>query len=195
MCIRDRRRPLLLLGELSKRSLGTFRWLQRGQADSWIPKFAQMTEEIEKQYVLTYFLGADEDPAGKKVKVVTIGRTEATSNELKVPDALCNREVCAGYCTSDRCIVPQPPEGRGVFGWVVLIGGIGLGAILVLGLIGYALSHRSQRIPLPPGMLPPPPLAKPMPMPMPMPVSRPPMVMAPAVAPHLMFCLLYTSDA
>ena len=151
----DQRRPLLLLGELSKRSLGTFRWLQRGQADSWIPKFTQLLEEIQDQYVLTYYLGADEDPAGKKVKVVAVGRIEATSNELKVPDSLCSREVCAGYCTSDRCVVPKAPESRGILGWVLLIGGIGVGAVLVLGVIGYAISHRSQRIPLPPGMLPP----------------------------------------
>ena len=149
----DQRRPLLLLGELSKRSLGTFRWLQRGQADSWIPKFTQLLEEIENQYVLTYYLGADEDPSGKKVKVVTVGRTEATSNELKVPDSLCNREVCAGYCAADRCVVPMLPESRGILGWVLLIGGIGVGAVLVLGVIGYAMSHRSQRIPLPPGVL------------------------------------------
>ncbi len=186
----DQRRPLLLLGELSKRSLGTFRWLQRGQADSWIPKFTQLIEEIEDQYVLTYYLGADEDPSGKKVKVVTVGRTEAISNELKVPDSLCNREPCAGYCASDRCVVPKAPESRGILGWVLLIGGIGLGGVLLLGVIGYAISHRSQRIPLPPGMLPPgapgsfPPGAI-------MPPGRPgmpaPIGMAPAAAAYLMF--------
>ena len=197
----DQRRPLLLLGELSKRSLGTFRWLQRGQADSWTPKFAQLHEEIANQYVLTYFLGPDDDPAGKKVKVVTVGRTEATSNEVKVPDALCNREPCAGYCASDRCIVPQPPEGRGILGWILLVGGIALGAILVLGAIGYVMTHRSQRIPLPPGMLPPgvvpgafppgfvhggAPGAFPPPSQAPMAKQGPP-VPAPAVVPHLMF--------
>lgn len=187
----DQRRPLLLLGELSKRSLGTFRWLQRGQADSWIPKFAQLSEEIENQYVLTYFLGADEDPSGKKVKVVTVGRTEATSNELKVPDALCGGEVCTGYCASDRCVIPLAPQGRGVLGWVLLIGGIGLGALLVLGAIGYVLTHRSQRIPLPPGMLPPGmiPGAAPGAFPPGMtgkPVAAP-AVMAPAGSAYLMF--------
>ncbi|MBA3455903.1 MAG: FHA domain-containing protein [Deltaproteobacteria bacterium] len=178
----DQRRPLLLLGELSKRSLGTFRWLQRGQgADSWGPKFAHLTDEIDKQYVLTYYLGPDEDPAGKKLTVVTIGRTEGTSNEVKVPSALCNREACAGYCVSDRCVVPQAPEDRGVLGWVLLIGGIVVGALVVLGVIGYVITNRSQRIPLPPGVLPPskPPAGKSLP--------PPPVVMAPAVAPHLMF--------
>ena len=192
----DQRRPLLLLGELSKRSLGTFRWLQRGQADSWIPKFAQLAEEIEKQYVLTYYLGADDDPAGKKLKVVTVGRTEATSNEVKVPDALCNREPCAGYCAAHRCVMPRAPEGKGILGWLSVIGGVAIALILLLGAIGYVITHRSKRIPLPPGVLPPgmvpgvpgsfPPgvIAAPARTGSPMPAS---IVTASAVAPHLMF--------
>jgi hypothetical protein len=190
----DLRRPMLLLGELSKRSLGTFRWLQRGLADSWTPKFAQLADEIAKQYVLTYYLGADEDPSGKRVKIVTVGRTEAVSNDLKIPDATCNSAACAGYCASSRCVVPMPPESRGILGWVLMIGGIGVGAILVLGLIGYAISHR-QRIPLPPGALPPgfaPGSVAPGSFPpgvVPSPVSRPPQVMAaaPAAGAYLMF--------
>jgi hypothetical protein len=191
----DQRRPLLLLGELSKRSFGTFRWLQRGQADSWTPKFTQLEDEINRQYVLTYYLGADEEPSGKKLKVESVGRTVASSlNELKVPDSLCNNEVCAGYCASNHCVIPLPPQGRGIVGWILLIGGIALGAILLLGSIGYVLTHRSQRIPLPPGVLPPgvapgsfppgsyPPGAF-------SPKSVPPAVMpvAQAIAPHLMF--------
>ena len=58
-----------LLGELSKRSLGTFRWVQRPKADSWTPAFEQLSREIAKQYVLTFFLGPDDEVAGKKLKV------------------------------------------------------------------------------------------------------------------------------
>lgn len=155
----DQRRPLLLLGELSRRSLGTFRWLQRGKADSWTPAFKQLEDEISNQYVLTYFLSADEDPSGKKLKVATVGRTEATSADrqpdLKVPSATCGGEECAGYCVSDRCVVPAIAEGRGILGWTLLIGGILVGVIVALGLIGYAMSKRAPRIPLPPGVLPP----------------------------------------
>jgi len=186
----DLRRPMLLLGELSKRSLGTFRWLQRGQSDSWTPKFTQMAEEIGKQYVLTYYLGADEDPSGKKLKVVTVGRTEATSNELKVPEAMCANEVCAGYCASDRCVIPKTPESRCILGWVLMIGGIGVGAALVLGLIGYALSNR--KIPLPPGALPPgfvpgsvPPASYPPGVIKP--ASMPPAALPPSATAYLMF--------
>jgi len=148
----DQRRPLLLMGELSRKSLGTFRWLQIGKADSWAAKFGQMLDEIQKQYVLTYFVAPDDDPAGKKVKVTTVGRTAAISNEAKVPASMCANEVCDGYCVASRCMLPREPTGRGVFGWILLIGGIGLGGGVVLGLIGFALSKRSAPIPLPPGM-------------------------------------------
>lgn len=191
----DQRRPLLLLGELSRRSLGTFRWLQLGKADSWTAKLAQLHEEIAKQYVLTYYLERDDDPAGKRLKVVTVGRTEATTfdlqPELKVPEPACNGEPCAGYCVSDRCVIPLEASGRGVLGWLLLLGGIGVGAILVLGVIGYVITHRQQRIvppgPLPPGVVPgavPPAYRPPASA---APAAAPPVAAAPAIAPHLMF--------
>ncbi len=155
----DQRRPHLLLGELAKRSLGTFRWIQnKGRADSWTNAFTQMAAEILDQYVVTYYLSPDEDPSGRKLRVETVGFVESTTADrqadLKVPTAECNDEPCGGYCVSERCVKPRGPEGRGIVGWIVLIGGIGLGAMLVLGLIGYALSKRSQSIPLPPGVTP-----------------------------------------
>lgn len=148
----DQRRPLLLLGELSRRSLGTFRWLQIAGADSWAAKFTQVLDEIQKQYVLTYFVGADEDTGGKKLKVTTVGRIATASNEVKVPVSACSGEPCAGYCVEGQCHIPRAPEGRGVFGWVLLVGGIGVGALLLLGIVGLVISKRQKPIPLPPGM-------------------------------------------
>jgi hypothetical protein len=163
-------RPLLTLGELSRRSLGTFRWVRSGGAESWAPAFQQLRDEITKQYVLTYFLPADADVTGKKVKIITVGRTEATSNELKIPAALCGGEACpAGYCNNSACVVPLQGSARGVVGWLVLVIGIGVAAIVVLGVIGYALQRRQQLGPpgqpampgapglpgVPPGALPP----------------------------------------
>ncbi|MFN0247850.1 MAG: FHA domain-containing protein [Kofleriaceae bacterium] len=148
----DQRRPLLLLGELSRKSLGTFRWLQIGQADSWAAKFQQMLDEILKQYVLTYFVGPDDDPGGKKLKVTTVGRIATVSNDAKIPASLCNGEECGGYCVANACVIPRAPEGRGVFGWILLVGGIGIGAIVLLGLVGFVISKRQQPIPLPPEM-------------------------------------------
>ncbi len=185
----DTRRPLLALGELSKRSLGTFRWLQRDKQDSWTPAFEQLRDEINKQYVLTYFLAADDDPSGKQLKIVTIGRVEATSNEMKVPTATCNGEACAGYCAGSVCATPKPASGRGIIGWVLVIGGIAVGAILLLALIGFILSKRSPAIPLPPGMaLPPGAKAVKVKAPkgQPQPAAAPPQVASAGPGPHLM---------
>src|SRR5262249_61166295 len=95
------RRPLLTLGELSKQSAGPSRWVRTGGAESWTPALQQLRDEINKQYVLTYFLPADTDVAGKKLKVVLVGRTEATSNEAKLGDVQCGRDACAGYCVDE----------------------------------------------------------------------------------------------
>lgn len=150
----DVRRPLLNLGELSRQSFGTFRWLQRKESGSWAPAFEQLRDEINKQYVLTYYLGADEDPTGKKLKVETVGRVNATSNEMKVPEASCNGEVCAGYCTGTVCAIPAAPTGRGILGWILLIGGIALGAIVVLAIIGTILAKRQAKPRPVPGAVP-----------------------------------------
>jgi hypothetical protein len=138
------RRPLLTLGELSRRSLGTFRWVRTGAAESWTPAFQQLRDEINKQYVLTYFLPADADIAGRKLKIVTVGRTEATSNEMKIPEASCGRDACAGYCVDGTCAVPHEASSRGVLGWLLLIGGIAVGLAVVLGAIGFVLQRRQQ---------------------------------------------------
>lgn len=152
------RRPLLTLGELAKRSLGTFRWVRTGGAESWTPAFQQLLDEIDKQHVLTYFLPADADVAGRKLKIVLVGRTEATSNELKIPEARCGREACAGYCVGVTCVIPHEAARRGVFGWLVLVIGIAVAAAVVLGGIGFLL-QRQQRAalggPLPAGQFPP----------------------------------------
>ena len=143
------RRPLLLLGELSKRSLGTFRWVRGATAESWRPAFQQLRDEIMKQYVLTYFVSGEDDVVGKRVQMLAVGRTEARSNEAKIPDPGCGAEPCeAGYC-ADRCVIPLPPAGRGVVGWLLLVGGIGLGALLGISVIAFALSKRSPSRPHP----------------------------------------------
>jgi hypothetical protein len=145
------RRPLLTLGELSKQSLGTFRWVRTGGAESWTPAFQQLRDEISKQAVLTYFLPAETDAAGKRVKVVLIGRTEATSNEAKLGDVHCGAEACLGYCVDGTCAIPRGASGRGVLGWVILVVGIAIGAVVLLGLIGFVLQRRQGA---PPGFAP-----------------------------------------
>lgn len=143
----DTRRPMLALGELSKRSLGTFRWVRKPTADSWSAALRQMRDEIGKQYVLTYFVSSDDDVLGKRLHVVATGRTEATSNEVKVPEqASCAGEPCdPGYCADDKCLSPAPPSGRGVLGWLVLVLGIAVAGAVVLGVIGFVITKRQEQ--------------------------------------------------
>ena len=164
----DVRRPLLLLGELSKRSFGTFRWLRKDATSvgSWLPRFEQLRDEIKNQYVLTYFL--DEDIGGRELRIATTGRTQLTSlNEIKAPAAGCNGEACeVGYC-ADACTQVRPPARRGVFGWIFTVLGVALVGALLLGGIGYVLTRRQQarnqvldggvpgQPPFPPGAVPP----------------------------------------
>ena len=150
------RRPLLTLGELSRRSNGTFRWVRAGGTESWSPAFQQLRDEITKQYVLTYFLPPDAEVAGKKLKIVTVGRTEATSNELRIPEPACGRDPCTGYCVDAVCVTPQGGGSRGILGWLLLIGGILVGILVLLGAIGFVLHKRQQAAGPPmPGAFPP----------------------------------------
>jgi hypothetical protein len=149
----DLRRPLLVLGELAKRSLGTLRWPGQGRkptSDSWTEAFSQLAGEIDKQYVLTFFAPADEDLAGKKLHIVTVGRTETSSNDVKIP------ELAAGVAAS---VADQSSGGHHVLRWLAIIGGVIVGLIVVLGLVGFAMTKRGP--PRPPGQ----PMAMPMPMP------------------------------
>ena len=140
----DIRKPLLLLGELSKKSFGTFRWIRSAKAESWTAAFGQLRDEINQQYVLTYFTPDDGEIGGRKVKVVTAVGTSL--NELKVPDATCGGKVCdaGAYCAATACLKPKAGGGRGVLGWILMIGGILVGAIVVLGVIGYVMTKRQQ---------------------------------------------------
>lgn len=154
---KDVRRPLLALGELSKRSFGTFRWIRSGRAESWTPAFQQLHAEIDKQLVLTLFLGAEEEVADKKLKIVTTGHPPVTSNELKIPALGCSGQTCepGTYCAGDRCNTPKRPHGRGVFGWILVIGGILIAVIVALGFVGFLITRRQQAAaanPLQPGV-------------------------------------------
>jgi hypothetical protein len=147
----DIRKPLLLLGELSRKSFGTFRWIRSANAESWTSSFQQLRDEINQQYVLTYFIPTDTDVTGKKVKLET--QAGASRNELKIPESLCAGATCAAgaYCTGSVCAKPKPPGGRGVFGWILIIGGILVGVVFLLGVVGFVMTKREQAaVPLDP---------------------------------------------
>jgi hypothetical protein len=136
----DIRRPMLALGELSKRSLGTFRWVRKSGIDSWKAAFEQLRDEINKQYVVTYFVDAGEEIAGRKMHITTV-RTNAESNEVKIPEPACGANPCAsGYCVVDKCVAYKSGNGRGIFGWILLVGGIAVGGLAVLLVIGFVIT-------------------------------------------------------
>ncbi len=158
----DIRRPMLALGELSKQSLGTFRWVRKAAPDSWKAALEQLHDEIARQYVLTYFVGAEDEVAGKKLKVVLVGRTETTTiNESKVPSPTCGGNDCTtGHCANDMCLQYKADGGRGLVGWLLLVGGILVGAVVTLGVIGFFITkaqqhaHRAVHPGIHPGMSP-----------------------------------------
>lgn len=165
----DLRRPLLVLGELAKRSFGTFRWPGQGHkpgVDTWNDAFRQLADEINKQNVITFYPGDTDEVAGKKLRIVLTGRTEASSNELRVPEApACSGNPCeAGYCADDKCIASEGGSGGGshLFRWLAIIGGSIVGLVFLLAFIGWLMSRRQERssapspIYAPPGSYPPP---------------------------------------
>jgi len=148
----DVRRPMLALGELSKKSLGTFRWVRKDTADSWKAELDQLRDEINKQLVLTYFLDPGDDVAGRKLHITTVGRIQTTSNELKVPQATCGGSACeTGYCGNDTCLQYKVAGGHPILKWIGIIAGGLVGLLVLLGFIGWLMSKKSPRIPMPAG--------------------------------------------
>jgi FHA domain len=155
------RRPLLNLGEVAKQSRGTFRWLRTGEKQSWEVQMRRVREQIEEQVVLTYFVENGEEAdrvSGKRATAqLSIGSGEITSNELKIPEAGCSKDVCipGQWCLAGTCVMEREQTGRGFVGWLVLLLGIGAGALTVLGGVGYVVSKRAARPMPPPGVFPP----------------------------------------
>ena len=72
----DERGPLLNLGEISKRSNGTFRWAKT--ADDLRAQIDTLTDELNKQYVLTYKI----DARSLEGHTFTLQCEDLTSNPL-----------------------------------------------------------------------------------------------------------------
>ncbi|HSN28147.1 MAG TPA: FHA domain-containing protein [Kofleriaceae bacterium] len=151
----DNRRPMLALGELSRKSLGTLRWVRKDTADSWKATIDQLRDEIDKQYVLTYFLDPGDEAAGRKLHIAVTGRLEVSSNELKVPDPSCAGSACeTGYCADDHCLTYRGEGGGHWWKWLLYILGGGVGLLVLLGFIGYLMQKKQARpqMPVAPGM-------------------------------------------
>lgn len=163
----DHRRPLLALGELSKRSQGTFRWVQRkvDQGSLEVP-FVRLSEELRRQHVLTLFVPPEELPRKLAVST-TFSDKRLVSNDAKVPAPLCGEQECAAsqYCAAGRCVRRAADEGRGLVGWLLLIGGGLAAALAALVAVGVVITRLRQRRGATPASVAPPAGAPPAPQP------------------------------
>src|SRR5262249_15370950 len=111
----DHRAPYQNLGQLSKKTAGTFRWA-RDRA-SFVPEIANFESEIKRQLVLTYFLPPESVVDGK-IRVVcrspSCGEGQLASNDKKAPSQPgCGGLVCRYQeaCLANQCV--YAPMGTG----------------------------------------------------------------------------------
>jgi len=135
------RKPMLGLAELSKRTHGTFRLVYT--KDSFANNLQQLWKEIEKQYVLTFFL-EDDKLENKRIKVLA---KEMVSNDLRVKGLTCGDSDCAGdhYCAGGVCVAHYEDDGHGILGWILLIAGGLVGLLVLLVGVGFVLTRRHEK--------------------------------------------------
>jgi hypothetical protein len=135
----DNRGPLLGLGELSKRSGGTFRWVR--SRETFHSHVGTLLAEISQQYVLTFFLPT-EQIAGKRLAV---RYADLESNELRVGELRCGGQECGAdqLCVRHACIA----RASGTAAWWrwVLLGAGGLVALVLVAGAAGALVTRARR--------------------------------------------------
>ena len=113
----DERGPLLNLGEVSKRSNGTFRWART--AEDLRAQIDTLTDELNKQYVLTYKI----DARSLEGRTFQLTSEDLTSNPLTYDSS----GGSFGYAAATRPLVPW---------WLWALAGIvlfgGAAAVLVV---------------------------------------------------------------
>ena len=110
----DSRGPLLNLGDLSKRSNGTFRWAQK---DSDIkPQLDNLAAEVRNQYVLTF-------------------DTDITSVAKYNFGLKCGAEMKSNIVSGSGVPIVVSSSGLGWFWWVLIILVGGLVLLFIIGLI------------------------------------------------------------
>jgi hypothetical protein len=133
----DSRRPLLGLGELSKRSHGTFRWVR--EAARFSGQLKTLSDEIARQYVLLFYVkrGAID---GKRVKVRF---RELESNEARVDGIKCGAASCPStqFCAHYQCIDRRIEASGGWIKWAGAIGGGVVGLLFLLWIVGFLMSR------------------------------------------------------
>jgi len=147
----DNRGPLLGLGELSKRSGGTFRWVR--SREGFRSQIDTLLAEINQQFVLTFFLAADQ-VAGKRLAVAY---RDLVSNDLRIKRAECGGAVCEAdqFCVSHACVA-RGDGGGGPLRWILWGAGGLVGLLLLAGAAGALASRARARASAPamPGGMP-----------------------------------------
>lgn len=141
-----RKRPLFNLGELSRQSNGTFRWVRT--EGGWGDQLGRVLDELLHQTVLTFFAPPEELADKKLVVGVPIAGKTLESDAVKVPDPTCSNDPCDGYCARGVCVMPARATGGGVMQWVMIGGGGVLGLGLLLG-VGTMIARRKKGPPMP----------------------------------------------
>ncbi len=134
------RRPLLMLGELSKRTHGTFRLAQ--SYDSFEVLLRSLHNEIERQYVLTFYV-PEKRVKGRKLSLVS-GKLE--SNVLRLKKIRCGDQICKSdeFCSAG-CTKRKIKDGPSILRWVMYIVGGVVGLFAVLVFIGFLMSRRENK--------------------------------------------------
>lgn len=142
------RRPLLNLGELSKQSGGTFRWVQTPEGFATATR--QLVDQLARQYVLTAMV-APEELEGQKLAVAVdnAGHT-LTTESVRLPEPTCAKELCDpdSYCALGECVRHARRPSGGVLRWLLIGLGVALGAVGA-GLGVRALARRRGATPRP----------------------------------------------
>lgn len=139
-------RPLLALGELSRRSSGTFRWVKT--EGGWRAAMSQVAKEIARAHVVTFFAAAGE-LEGKKLSVtMPLGTAMLTSDSVTIVAAKCGRDECdaRSYCVKAECVARRI-ESKSALGTIFLLGGVGVGALGLLVVVMTLVKRRDANRP------------------------------------------------
>lgn len=154
----DSRSAMIGLGELSKVSNGTLRWVRTmtipgadgaetvdrdGQTQAFQTQLRTLGHEVGGQYVLTWYL----PPEQIANKSVSVAWNDLTSNEVRAGNLACGGEACEGdvWCAGATCVPRARDEGKGILGWVLTIGGFALGGLVLLVGLGFVLTRLSEK--------------------------------------------------
>ena len=150
-----RKRPLFNLGELSRQSHGTFRFVRT--EGGWTDQLNHLLDELLRQTVITFYAPPDELADKKLIVTVPLGGKALESDPMKLPDATCGPEACDGYCNRAVCVIPARAAAGGPLKWLLIGGGALVGLVLLV--VGGTRIARRKRAgaggPLPPHMMPP----------------------------------------